>query len=303
MDGSGQCEVGIVIVHFNAEALLERCICSLQESDFTSFNALVVDNGSSRDLSWVERDPRFRVLESPANVGFASATNAGLDLLPDSAPFVLILNPDVVLEPNTLSEMVRVMEANEALGAATCRLILPSGRIDPACRRSEPTLWSSLSKQVGLSRLAPGSRLFGSYNLAHLDPARTHPIDAGTGAFLLIRRSALEACGGKLDERFFLYGEDLDLCRRLREAGYPLLYCPSVSAVHYKGSRRIRSAWVTVHFYRAMWLYYRKWGRFGGNPFVLAPLLAAILLLGSLEVVSNELKRRFWNEDDDEDLS
>ena len=302
MHPSGASAVGVVIVHFHAERLLARCIESLQQSSMRAFQVVVVDNGSAEDLSWVEGDRRFRLVRNGSNAGFAAATNAGLERLPESIPFVLSLNPDVVLQPDTLAEMVQVMQSNEALGAATCRLLLPSGEIDPACRRSEPTVWSSLCKQLGLSRLAHGSRIFGSYNLNHLDSTRPHPIDAGTCAFLLIRSRALVECGGGLDERFFLYGEDLDLCRRLREAGYPLLYWPEVSAVHYKGSQRVRSATVTAHFYRAMWLYYRKWGRFRSNPLVLGSLLLAIVGLASVELVRNEVKRRLARQLRDEDL-
>ena len=302
MHQSGFAAVGIVIVHFHAERLLARCVESLQRSSLRSFQVVVVDNGSREDLSWVEGDPRFRLVRNATNTGFAAATNVGLQSLPEPIPLVLSLNPDVVLEPDVLAEMVQVMKTNEALGAATCRLLLPSGEIDPACRRTEPTVWSSLCKQLGLSRLARGSRIFGSYNLNHLDSTRPHPIDAGTCAFLLIRARALIECGGGLDERFFLYGEDLDLCRRLREAGYPLLYWPEVSAVHYKGSQRVRTASVTAHFYRAMWLYYRKWGRFRSNPLVLGPLLLAIVALGSVELVRNEVKRCLARRVRDEDL-
>ena len=181
---------------------------------------------------------------------------------------------------------------SSSFGAATCRLLLPSGRIDPACRRSEPTLWSAFSKQLGLSRLVPANRVFGHYNLTHVDETRPHPIDAASSAFLLLRRRALEACGGGFDERFFLYGEDLDLCRRLREAGFPLLYWPGATPVHHKGSDRLRAAPVTVHFYRAMWLYYRKWGRFRSNPLVMGPVALAIFALGSFELFRNEIRRR-----------
>lgn len=286
-------ELGIVVVHFHAERLLGESIESLRRSRFAQFSAVVVDNGSTSDLRWVEDDDRFRLLEAGRNLGFAAGTNLGLESLPTTTPFLMLLNPDVVVEPGTIGAMIEVLKENEAIGAVSCRLLLPSGRLDAACRRAEPTLWSAFCKHSGLSRLLPGSRVAGSYNLTYLDPLQPHPIDSGTGAMLMLRRAAFDACGANLDERFFLYGEDLDLCRRIREAGYPLLYWPQISAVHHKGSDRVRSASTTFHFYRAMWLYYRKWGRFRDNALILAPLLLVVSMLGVAELMRNEIKKRF----------
>jgi GT2 family glycosyltransferase len=197
----------------------------------------------------------------------------------------------VLVEPETLGAVLEVLEARPDVGAVTCRLLLPTGNIDPACRRSEPTAVTALAKQLGLSRLFPRSRVLGRYNLTYLTPSETHEIDSGTGAFLLLRRSALDAAGGRLDERFFLYGEDLDLCRRIRQAGYRILYWPGVTALHVKGSGRIRDARTTLHFYRAMWIYYRKWGRFSSNPLVLAGLGGGLVVLGTAELARNAIRR------------
>lgn len=284
-------ELAISIVHYHAEEFLKACIESLERSTWKSFKAVVVDNGSTTDLAWVEDDPRFALIRPGSNLGFAAGTNRALQQLPTTAPLVLSLNPDVALEPDILEKMVGFMKTNPSVGAATCRVLLPSGRLDPACRRSEPTPWSAICKQLGLSRLAPNNKRLNAYNLGHLDPSKSHPIDAGTGAFLMIRRSALDTCGGQLDERFFLYGEDLDLCRRLRESGHSLLYTPAVSVVHHKGSGRIRAARVTFHFYRAMWLYWRKWSPSRNNPILLATMLLALGGLGTSEIIRNEGKR------------
>ena len=169
--------------------------------------------------------------------------------------------------------------------------LVPGGGIDPACRRSEPTAVSALAKQLGISRMLPRSRVFGRYNLTYLDASEPHEIDSGTGAFLLVRRGALDDAGGRLDERFFLYGEDLDLCRRIRQAGHRILYWPELTALHMKGSGRIRDARTTRHFYRAMWIYYRKWGRFRSNPMVLAALAGGLVTLGSAELARNAFRR------------
>jgi GT2 family glycosyltransferase len=283
--------VAVAIVHYRAEELCAECLQRLRASTVDDWDAVIVDHGSSAPLQGIDGDPRIRVEQPGENLGYARGVNLALERLPDSAPYVLLLNADVLVEPETLSTVLEVLEARPELGAVTCRLLLPNGEIDPACRRSEPTAISALAKQLGISRMLPRSRVFGRYNLTYLDASEPHEIDSGTGAFLLVRRGALDDAGGRLDERFFLYGEDLDLCRRIRQAGHTILYWPAVTALHVKGSGRIRDARTTRHFYRAMWTYYRKWGRFRSNPMVLAALAGGLVTLGSAELARNAFRR------------
>jgi GT2 family glycosyltransferase len=283
--------VAVAIVHYRAEELCAECLQHLRASTLSDWSAMIIDNGSSAPLRGIDGDPRVRVERSGRNLGYARGVNLALERLPESAPYVLLLNADVLVEAGTLGSVVDVLEKRPEFGAITCRLVLPGGDIDPACRRSEPTAISALAKQLGISRLLPRSRVFGRYNLTYLDASKAHEIDSGTGAFLLLRRGALDDAGGRLDERFFLYGEDLDLCRRIRQAGHGILYWPEATALHVKGSGRIRDARTTRHFYRAMWTYYRKWGRFRSNPMVLAALVGGLLTLGSAELVRNAIRR------------
>jgi len=283
--------VGVAIVHYRAEELCAECVQRLRASNLDDWSAVIVDNGSTTPLHGVDGDPRIRVELPGRNLGYARGVNLALDRLPASTPYVLLLNADVLVEPETLGAVLEVLEARPDIGAATCRLLLPTGDIDPACRRSEPTAVTALAKQLGISRLLPHSRMLGRYNLTYLDALEPNEIDSGTGAFLLLRRSALDDAGGRLDERFFLYGEDLDLCRRIRQAGHRILYWPEVTALHVKGSGKIRGARTTRHFYRAMWIYYRKWGRFRSNPLVLAGLAGGLVVLGSAELARNGIRR------------
>jgi GT2 family glycosyltransferase len=284
--------LGVAIVHYRAEELCRECFQRLRSSSLSDFVAVIVDNGSDRPLEGFDDDSRFR-LEAPGrNLGYAAGVNLALERLPESTPYVLLLNADVMVEPATIGSVLDLMEAEPEIGAATCRLLLPSGGIDPACRRSEPTVVSALAKQLGISRLFPTSRVLGRYNLTFLDADVAHDVDSGTGAFLMLRRSAFDEAGARLDERYFLFGEDLDLCRRIREAGYRIRYWPGVTALHVKGSGRVRDGRTTRHFYRAMWIYYRKWGRFRSNPFVLAGLVGALVTLGSAELARNAARRR-----------
>jgi len=285
--------LAVAIVHYRAEELCRECVQRLRFSSLSDFAAVIVDNGSDRRIEGFDSDNRFRLEEPGRNLGYAAGVNLALDRLPGSTPYVLLLNADVMVEPETIGSVLEVMEAEREIGAATCRLLLPSGSIDPACRRSEPTVVSSLAKQLGISRLYPDNQVLGRYNLTYLDADAPHDVDSGTGAFLMLRRRALEDAGGRLDERFFLFGEDLALCRRIREAGHRIRYWPDVTALHVKGSGRIRNSRTTRHFYRAMWIYYRKWGRFRSNPFVLAGLAGGLVVLGSAELARNSIRKTF----------
>ena len=284
--------VGVAIVHYRAEELCRECVRRLRSSAMDDFEAVIVNNGSDRPLAGFADDPRFRLEQPERNLGYAAGINLALDRLPTSTPYLLLLNPDVMVERETIGSVVNVLEADPEVGAVTCRLLLPSGGLDPACRRSEPTGVTALAKQLGISRVFPTNRTLGRYNLTYLEPDRPHDVDSGTGAFLMLRHRALREVGGRLDERYFLYGEDLDLCRRIREAGYRIRYWPHAEALHVKGSGRIRDARTTRHFYRAMWTYYRKWGRFRSNPVVLSALVGALAVLGSAELARNAVRRQ-----------
>jgi N-acetylglucosaminyl-diphospho-decaprenol L-rhamnosyltransferase len=283
--------LGIAIVHFHAEKLLGRCLEHLQGSRMADFQACIIDCGSRQALSPLLPDGRFKLLQPGTNLGFAAASNLAFRHLPDECPWLLTLNPDVLIEPDTLGRVLDELSSDAELGAATCRLLLPSGRIDPACRRSEPTVPAALARMTGLQALFPHSRRLGRYNLTYVDPDRAHDIDAASGAFLMMRRSALAAAGGGFDQRFFLYGEDLDLCRRLRQAGYRLRYTPQACALHVKGSGQVRSLTASFHFYRAMWLYYRKWGEHRNNPLALAPLALSLIGLGGAAMLATPLRQ------------
>jgi N-acetylglucosaminyl-diphospho-decaprenol L-rhamnosyltransferase len=283
--------LGIAIVHFHAEELLARCIEHLQASRMADFQVCIVDCGSRRALSPLLPDRRFELLEPRENLGFAAASNLAFRHLPETCPWLLTLNPDVLVEAETLGQVLDELQVDDALAAMTCRLELPSGRIDPACRRAEPTVPAALAKFSGLQFLFPQSRRLGRYNLTWLDSNKAHDIDAASGAFLMMRRSALQAAGGGFDERFFLYGEDLDLCRRLRQAGYRLRYTPATRALHTKGSGRVRSLPAIIHFHHAMWLYYRKWGAHRNNPLVLAPLWLGLIVMAGAAMLLSPFKR------------
>jgi len=198
--------------------------------------------------------PSVRVIENPDNRGFAVANNQGLRGA--TGRYVLLLNPDALVEPDAISRVVSFMDANPDVGCATARLVLPDGTLDLACRRSFPTPLVALYRMTLLSRVFPGSRLFGRYNFTYLPEELETEIDAPCGAFMMVR-SATVAQVGLLDEGYFMYGEDLDWAFRIKAAGWRVMYLPSAVVHHAKraSSKRNRSNAIKW-FYDAMRRFY-----------------------------------------------
>ncbi len=258
-------DLAVVIVSYNVWERLEECLGSLFRSLGVSFGVCVVDNASADgSVALVrERYPQALLMESPHNGGYAYGNNLALRQMGYEGGFpehryVLLLNPDTRLGPNVLANSVAYMDSHPEAGVMGAKLVREDGSLDLACRRSFPTPEVSFYRMTGLSRLFPGSRRFGRYNLTFLDPDQPAEVDSVCGAFMLVRREALLAAG-LLDERFFLYGEDLDWALRIKAAGWSVLYNPAVQVLHYKreSSRRSRKR-ATLEFYRSMLLFYEK---------------------------------------------
>jgi GT2 family glycosyltransferase len=245
--------------------------------------------------------PQVRLIESEVNGGYAYANNLGLrafgfaqtsdeKLSEPTSRYALLLNPDTLLPPSALQEMLNFMEAHPEAGVAGPRLVLADGSLDLACRRSFPSPEISFYRMVGLSKLFPRSRRFGRYNLTYLDPDEMTEVDSVVGAFMLVRAEALRQVG-LLDEIFFMYGEDLDWAYRIKEAGWKVYYNPQVTVLHYKRAASRHSRKAHYEFYRAMHTFYRKHYA-ATTPFWLHWLiLGGIALRGGLAVLSNRLFR------------
>ena len=248
----------MVIVHYETPELLDRCLAALAAvTGRTSKEVFVVDNASQGfDPDTPARAlPGATVIANPVNVGFATASNQGLRLA--TGRYLLLLNPDAVVEPDTLDRMVAYMDEHPDVGCSTARVVLADGRLDLACRRSFPTPLRSLYRISLLSRIFPGSRRFGQYNLTYLDEASETDIDSPCGAFMLVRAEAV-AQVGLLDERYFMYGEDLDWSYRIKEAaGWRIVYTPVATVHHVKrASSRQARAHTVRYFHDAMRLFY-----------------------------------------------
>ena len=251
-------DVSAVVVHHETPELLSRCVAAIAAaSEGLSVETIVVDNASRSfdEAALTAAQPGVRVIVNGTNPGFGRAANIGLAQA--SGRYLLLLNPDAFLAPDTLAAMTEYMDANPDVGCSTARLVMEDGTLDLACRRSFPTPSAALFRLSLLSRLFPNSRRFGRYNLTYLDEHRETDIDSPCGAFMFVRRAVYEQVGG-FDESYFMYGEDLDWAYRIKAAGWRITYTPVTTVVHVKraSSRRFRRRTIGP-FHDAMRIFYR----------------------------------------------
>jgi len=291
-------DLGIVVVNWNTRDLLRDCLRSVEQSEGVTYRAVVVDNASSDDSAAMVRAefPDVTLIENTDNRGYPAANNQGLRQLgferggPDDAPrYALALNPDTVLPPDALREMVAYMDADPRVGVAGPKLVLPDGSLDLACRRSFPTPEISFYRMIGLSKMFPRSQRFGRYNLTYLDPDVETEVDSVVGAFMLVRREAIQRVG-LFDETFFMYGEDLDWAYRIKQAGWTVKYNPRVTVTHVKRAASRQSRRAQQEFYRAMLIFYRKHYR-PTTPWWLHGLILTGLALKGGRPLWRELRR------------
>lgn len=269
-DGDHPIPVFAIVVNFRTAEMTIDAVKSLVDSDLAGIDleTLIVDNGSQDGSDGKLRTafPCHRHFSTDRNLGYAGGNNVALrsllaNLPPDIDPhhsYVLLLNSDVIVEPDALRTCLDFIERNPDVGVVGPRVLLPDGRLDLACRRSFPTPTSGFWKLTGLARRFPRSERLARYNLTYLAEDQIAAVDSVMGAFMLMRLQAI-LHAGILDERFFFYGEDLDWSYRIKAHGWKVVYYPRAVVHHLKGgtSRRNASRMI-VEFYRAMWLFYRK---------------------------------------------
>lgn len=282
--------LSVVVLSFNTRELLHKCLTSVFGSSgirLLDIEVIVVDNGSTDGSDTLVREQfkSVRLLRCKKNLGYSAGNNVGIKASRGS--YVLLLNSDVFVAPDALSSTLRFEKSDSIIGAATCRLVLADGKVDPASHRGFPTPWNAFTYLSGLERLIPKTRLFGGYHQGWKDLTVPHEVDAIAGAFFLIPRTVIESVG-MFDERFFMYGEDLDWCFRIKKSGFKILYYPLASALHLKkqsgrshqSNRAVRRR--TQHYFiDAMELFYRK-HYIGLYPKPLSFLVLSIIRLWKL---------------------
>lgn len=286
-------DVSIVIVNFNVKDYLLQCLKSIYASDTSlRIQVIVVDNASSdNSVSTLQAQfPKVEWVQLEENIGFGRANNVGLDRC--LGRYTLFLNPDTVLGQNTLTEMKSFLDSHPNVGLAGCKVLNADGTFQVACRRGFPTPWVSFCKLFGLQSLFPNSRFFAGYNLTYLPINHTYDVDALIGAFMMGPTEGLQAIGG-FDPEFFMYGEDLDLCKRIQQSGKRVVYHPATSIVHYKGESTKRSSLNEQKvFYRAMELFAHK--HFGSSGLFLFFLRSGIQVRSILEVLLKKRRDLFF---------
>lgn len=220
-------KLSLVILNYNTGDFLNKCLKSLEEiKDEAVLDIWVVDNLSTDD-SFQEAQktyPAIHYIKNEQNLGFSGGNNVALRQIKDE--YVLILNPDTEVLPGTIFHLLQYMEANPKVGACSPRVELSDGSLDWASHRGFPTPWTSLQYYFFKNDSL--------YHLSGRDFSQPHEVDSLTGACLLTRKSVLDKVG-LFDESYFMYAEDLDLCYRIKKAGYKIMYLPEVKIIHYKG--------------------------------------------------------------------
>lgn len=284
--------ISVIIVNYKVKEYIANLLNSLQRArhDF-ELEIFVVDNASGDDsVNYLkERYPEVNYIANKENVGFGRANNQALGQA--NGEYTLLINPDTLVSEDTLDVLVHHMEKNPGCGAAGCKILNPDGTFAPESRRSVPTIWSASSKVFGLNTLFPKSRLFSQYYLSWMDEDEPSKVPVLSGSFMFWRTGLLKKLGG-FDERFFMYGEDIDLCYRVQDTAYHIDYVPETSIIHYKGESTKRGDLRYIRiFNQALYLFFDKHYSARYSLFFRGSIYLAIWLRTFLSFLSSGFKK------------
>lgn len=262
-------DISICIVTYRAREWLRGCLNSIfSQTHKSSFEIIVVDNGSQDEIAeMLARDfPTVRFIANPINMGYTKPMNQAL--CAGTGRFLMQLNPDTIILPGTLDNLVSFMEEHPQAGICGPKVLNRDGTLQLQCRRGEPRPLAVLSYFLGISRLFPHSQLFGGYLLNYLSEDEVHEVPGVSGSCMLIRREVIEQIG-YLDELFFAYQEDTDYCLRARKAGWKVYYVPMAVIIHYggQGGSRVEPYRAIIAWHKSYWQLYKK--HFAGDYFFL----------------------------------
>jgi GT2 family glycosyltransferase len=314
-------DLSIIVVNYNVRDFLEQSLRSIQRACRSlETEIIVVDNNSIDGSVEMVRDqfPGVQVLANTENVGFSSANNQAIRRA--RGRYLLIINPDTIVQEDTLTTLVEFMDEHPRAGAVGCQILNPDGTFAPESRRSYPTPSTAFYRMTGLSQLFPDSERFGRYNMSYLPEDQVAEVDALSGSCMMVRHTALyyspdelqgrreqdldtddllaeasESSGGGaglLDEDFFMYGEDLDWCYRIKKAGWKILYTPDTQIIHYKGESTKKGEFRYIRlFYRAMIQFTRKHFSDRYSRFFALLIHLGILVHAGITLIGGQLRR------------
>lgn len=283
-------DLSVVIVNYQTFELTKNTIESIFRYDYSfNYEILLVDNSSGDDSLARLRDyfkDNVKFIASAENNGFAAGNNQALKIA--KGKYILLLNSDTVVWENTLEDIYQYMESHADVGATGCRVLLEDGQLDKACKRSFPNAKNSFFKLFHI----PTNSKDDNYNLTNLPDDEIYEIDCLTGAFMFMRAKVLDEIG-LLDETFFMYGEDIDLCYRIKQAGWKIVYYGEAIITHFKGaSSKKQKSKLIYEFHRAMYIYYKKHNAKDSSFIVNFVVYVGIAFLCVLKLVLNFFKKK-----------
>ena len=285
-------KLSVIIVNYNVSAFLEQALLSAQKAmRGIDGEIFVVDNHSvDNSVAMVKaKFPNVKLIENQDNVGFAKANNQAIHI--SSGEYVLLLNPDTVVEEDTFEKCIRFMDETPDCGGLGVKMVDGQGRFLPESKRGIPYPKASFYKLFGLSKLFPKSQKFGAYHATYIGEDETHEVEVLAGAFMMLRKSVLDEVG-LLDEDYFMYGEDIDLSYRILKGGYKNYYFPQTRIIHYKGESTKKGSLNYVYvFYNAMQIFARKHFSANNAKVFNVAIDAAIWLRASLAALKRILSR------------
>ncbi len=285
-------KLSIVIVNYNVRYFLEQALLSVQKASRNlAVEVFVVDNNSVDDSVRMiqEKFPAVHLIINAHNVGFSSANNQAIQQA--TGEYILLLNPDTLVEEDTFDKCVAFMDTHPKAGALGVKMIDGSGNFLPESKRGLPTPAVAFHKTFGLSRIFSKSKIFNHYHLGFLDENQTHKVAVLAGAFMFLRKSVLDKIG-LLDESFFMYGEDIDLSYRITQAGYYNYYFAETTIIHYKGESTKKGSLNYVKaFYQAMIIFSKKHFQKEQASVLTAMLQLAIYFRAFLTILNNFFKK------------
>jgi len=253
-------QLSIIIVSYNVRNFINLCLSSVKDAQQNiDLEVIIIDNNSTDEsVSFIKEKYHWvKLIENKENLGFSKANNQAIRQA--KGEYVLLLNPDTIIEENTLVDCLEFMSQNTNCGALGVKMIGIDGRFQPESKRAFPTPAVSFYKMFGFSKFFPKSKRFGRYNLSYLPENETNEIEILSGAFMFIRKQALQRVG-LFDENYFMYGEDIDLSYRILQGGYKNYYFPKTQILHFKGESTKKGEEKYIYtFYNAMKIFAIKY--------------------------------------------
>ena len=277
-------KLSVIIVSYKVKFYLEQCLLAVKKATAGIESEIYVVDNHSNDGSVefiAERFPDINLISSNHNNGFSRANNIAIRQC--SGEYVLLLNPDTIVGERSIKEVLKFMDAHPKAGGVGVKMLNADGSCAKESRRGVPTVATSFYKMTGLCACYPHSQRFAHYYMGHLPWDKSAQIEIISGAFCMLRHTALDKIG-LLDEDFFMYGEDVDLSYRLLKGGYENWYVP-VEILHYKGESAHKSSFRYVHvFYNAMLIFFRK--HYGNKAAIISlPIKAAVVVKATITLL------------------